>query len=372
MVVSRQEHQKYNKRRKRMRIWLIALVTVLILASSAVAYGAYLTNKLKHVTDSANNELTRGDKSTLRQGKVDPVKDNFSILFMGIDKRKNEPSRSDALILATFNHDTKQVKMVSIPRDSRAQIIDPTHKHQYGYSKITHAHAYGDTNGGLGPDYTIATVENLFRVPVDYYVQIDFQAFVKIIDALGGIKMDVPVKLVTSNSTDQKGKNAIVLNPGVQTLNGEQALSLVRNRKSPGSGGDFGRGRRQMEMIKAIVKKSASLSSVTKYGSVIDSLHGHIETNLTFGQLLSLRNYAGSLSGIDTMQLKGTDDYIDGIYYYSLNNSYLQKVRTDLSNQLGITPSEVNANTTTQSDSGASGNTGGLYPAASGSSNNTK
>ncbi|WP_353947444.1 LCP family protein [Sporolactobacillus sp. Y61] len=338
MTVSRHINRQNNKRRRRRKTLLIILAVFVVLAGCAATYGVYLTKKLQNVTDHAQNQLTRGDKSDLRTEQVDPVKDNFSILFLGIDKRENEPARSDAMVLATFNHGSNKVKMVSIPRDSKVQIVDPTGTRDYGISKITHAHAYGDANDNQGVDYTVATVEKLFDIPVDYYVQVDFKAFVKIINALGGVKMDVPVRLVTQNSKDKTGNDAIVLEPGMQTLNGEQALSVVRNRKSPGSGGDFGRGLRQMEMIEAIVKKSTQLSSVTKYGNMIDSLNGHFQTNLTFGQLLSLRKYAGSLSSIDSMQLKGTDDSSTGVYYYTLDQSYLQEVSSELQNQLGVTP----------------------------------
>ncbi|MCL1632663.1 LCP family protein [Sporolactobacillus sp. CPB3-1] len=334
MALSRTETRKSKKHTKRKIIVWIVISVFLLLVGSGAAYGYYLSKKLENVTSNAQNKLARGSKSDLRAEKVDPVKDDFSILFIGIDKRKNEPSRSDALVLATFNHESNQVHMVSIPRDSKVQIVDPTRTHDYGFSKITHAHAYGDANNNQGADYTIATVENLFKVPVDYYVQVDFKAFIKIINALGGVEMDVPVKLVTQNSNDKKGKDAVVLEPGKQLLNGEQALALVRNRKSPGSGGDFGRGKRQMAMIEAIVKKSATLSSVTKYSKVIDSLDNNFETNLTFGQLLSLRRYAGSLSKIDSLQLKGTDDMSSGVYYYALDEDYLNQVRDELKQQL--------------------------------------
>ncbi|WKB35286.1 LCP family protein [Terrilactibacillus sp. S3-3] len=132
------------------------LVVVLFFVGSGIAYGAYLTHKLATVTGAAHTGLFRGDKSKLRNTKVDPVKDNFSILFIGVDKRKNEASRSDALILATFNHKTRSVKMVSIPRDSKVQIVDPTNEHNYGISKITHAHYFGDLRGNKGPDFSIA------------------------------------------------------------------------------------------------------------------------------------------------------------------------------------------------------------------------
>ncbi|WP_010631865.1 LCP family protein [Sporolactobacillus vineae] len=336
MEGTRHDRNISRKHQKRRRITLILLSVVLIAALGVTAYGYFLYVKAEKVATVAHKTLTRGSKSDLRTAKVDPVKDNFSILFIGIDKRENEPSRSDALVLATFNHENNQVKMVSIPRDSKVQIIDPTQSRDYGETKITHAHAFGDANDGQGADYTIATVEHLFQVPVDYYVQVDFQAFVRIIDALDGVTVDVPVKLVTQNSHDQTGKNKIVLEPGKQNLNGEQALAFVRNRKSPGSGSDFGRGRRQMAVIQAIAQKSKQITSVGKYGQVMDSLSGHFETNLTFGQLVNLTRYAAKLQGTKTMQLKGSDNMSTGVYYYALDDLYLQKVRTELRRQLDL------------------------------------
>lgn len=337
MNVTRKTEQQKKKRKKWKTILIAALAMLLILGGTGIAYGYYLAKKFETVANQAQRHLVRGDKSALRTEKVDPVKDNFTLLFMGIDARQKGPSRSDALILATFNHKTKKVKLVSIPRDSKVQIIDPTHQHDFGVSKITHAHAYGDAENGHGEDFTIATVEHLFNVPVDYFVQVDFDSFVTIINALGGVDVHVPVKLVTQNSKDQTGQHAIVLQPGWHRLNGEQALAFVRNRKSPGAGGDFGRGRRQMAVIEAMINKATKLSSFTKYSQVIDSLNGHFQTNLTFGQMLSLRNYASALHGIKTLQLKGADDMSTGVYYFDLDDAYLAKISHILHQQLGLT-----------------------------------
>ncbi len=327
---------KKSKRRKRKKIAFVLLGTVIVLLLAVIGYGGYLATKAAHVTDLAHKELQRGDKSKLRGEMVDPFSDNISILFIGVDRRKGDttPTRSDALVLATFNQKKKSVKLVSIPRDSKVQVIDPTHKKDYGMTKITHAHAYGDARGGLGVDFTVATVENLFDLPVDYYVQVDFTAFKDIVNALDGVKVNVPVRLVTQDSHDHK--NAIVLKPGKQTLNGEQALAFVRDRKSPGAGGDFGRGDRQMALIKAMIHKSASLSSITKYGDVLDSLKDHFQTNMTFKQMIGLQQYAGSISSIDMNQLKGQDDMSTGTYYFDLDDAYLNKLKTELHKHLGI------------------------------------
>src|SRR5690606_23315966 len=120
------------------------------------------------------------EKSALREVKIDPSIDNVSILLMGVDENKHRqqkedkgPTRTDTLMLATFNKDEKSVKIVSIPRDSYVYIPEIGR-----YDKINHAHAYGDVKG------TIETVEHLLEVPVDYYVKLNFHAVVDAIDAL--------------------------------------------------------------------------------------------------------------------------------------------------------------------------------------------
>jgi anionic cell wall polymer biosynthesis LytR-Cps2A-Psr (LCP) family protein len=120
-----------------------------------------------------------------------------------------------------------------------------------------------------------------------------------------------------------------------------------------------------MAMIEAIVKKSAKLSSVTKYSNVIDSLDKNFETNLTFGQLLSLRKYAGSLSEIKSLQLKGTDDMSSGIYYYALDDNYLNKVRSELKKQLNY------KSIAGSSDAGSSGNSATSGSSSSGSTDDS-
>lgn len=328
--------EQKNKKRKRKKLTRGVLIILIIIVIAVLGYGGRLVYKFADVSKLAHQVLNRGDTSKLRDQKVNPFDDNISILFIGVDKRKGDtsPTRSDALVLATFNQKDDSIKLVSIPRDSKVQIIDPTKKKDYGMDKITHAHAFGDARGGMGIDFTVATVENLFDVPVDYFVQVDFQAFIKIVDALDGVTVDVPVKLVTQNSNDKK--DAVVLQPGKQKVNGEQALAFVRDRKSPGAGGDFGRGKRQMALIKAIIHKSASISSITKYDDVIDSMKGHFKTNLTFKQMIGLHQYATSISSIDMMQLKGQNDMSTGIYYFTLDQDYVDKVSHDLKAHLGI------------------------------------
>ena len=156
--------------------------------------------------------------------------------------------------------------MVSIPRDSYVYI--PVEKKK---DKITHAHVFGGTEG------TIETVEELFDIPVDYFVKLNFNAFIDVVDALGGIEVDVPITFTEQNSKDTA--DAIHLKKGLQELNGEEALALSRTRKIDN---DIERGKRQQLVLQAIIDKAVSIGSITKYGKLMESMGDNLTTNMEF------------------------------------------------------------------------------------------
>jgi len=291
------------------------------------AYASYLTSTAKNVVESSQHKLDSRkfeEKSELRLQKVDPRVDNISILFLGIDDSSehvfSDATRTDAMILATFNEEGKSVKMVSIPRDSRVELVG-----RGRMDKITHAHAFG------GLDMTVKTVEKLFELPVDYYVRLNFDAFIEIIDALGGIEINVPFDIVEQNSHRQK--NTIKIKKGLQTLNGEQALAYARTRKYDG---DIERGQRQQEILKAIINKGLSLRSVTKYGKVIEGIGDNLTTNMSFDEMLAFHDYAYAGKNIDVemLTLKGKPARINRLYYYLLDDTNLEEVKTKLKQHL--------------------------------------
>lgn len=185
-------------RSKKKRLLWFLLIPLLIVALGAGGYSFHIYSKAKSVLNNAYAELGRGDKSSKREKAVKPMTDNISVLIMGVDesdireKGYGKATRTDALLLATINKNDKSVKLVSIPRDSRVYI-----KSRDKYDKITHAHVFG------GVDSTIDTVENFLDVPVDYYVKFNFKSFIKIVDSLGGITVDVPVEFTEQNSKDE-------------------------------------------------------------------------------------------------------------------------------------------------------------------------
>ncbi|MCF6410116.1 LCP family protein [Pseudalkalibacillus salsuginis] len=302
--------KEIRKRKKRHRRRLV-LIPLFLIIFYTIGYGSYLTFKLANATDNSIEKLKRGEKSDLREDKVDVNKDNFSVLFIGVDAREGERvSRSDALILATFNKKDNSVKMVSIPRDSYVEISG------VGMDKINHAHAYG------GVDLAVKSVENLFDVPVDHYVRVDFKAFIDIVDALGGVEVNVPKTFSVQDSKDRH--DAITLHEGNQQLDGEEALAFVRMRKQDPTG-DIGRGERQRQVIKAIIEKGASFSSITKYDDVIDGLEGNIQMDLNFKEIVGLHGYAGEIDKIDSLELKGENSN-NGVFYYILDETSVEEI----------------------------------------------
>ncbi|MED5051740.1 transcriptional regulator [Anoxybacillus sp. UARK-01] len=330
--------QKKKKRRKRILLWI--LTPILLLVLGATCYASFLMHKAESVINKSYEEIKGRD-----QDRPNLKIDNFSILFIGIDDSRSRnfksDTRSDALMLATFDAKKKSVKLVSIPRDSYVYI--PSEERR---DKITHAHAFGGVKG------TIETVEQLFDIQIDYYVKMNFYAFMDVVDALGGIEVEVPYNLKEKDSEDHH--NAIVLKKGWQTLNGEQALALARTRKLDN---DIERGKRQQEILKAIIKKASSVRSITKYDDLLEAIGDNMKTNLTFDEMKSLIYYATSSEGklnIESLHLQGTDDYIDGVYYYKLDEQSVEEISQELKNHLQGLDTTTS---TDNSDSGASSQT---------------
>ena len=321
---TRSDKIKYRMKIKRRKRIVLTLLPLLLLTFAAVAYGGYLFTKAADVAAGSKEVLARGDQSERRFAAVDPKKDSISILIMGVDdsniREFGKATRTDALILATFNVKEKSVKMLSIPRDSYVYIPEKNKK-----DKITHAHVYGGTEG------TIKTVEELLDIPVDYFVKLNFNAFIDVVDALGGITVDVPITFTEQDSKDSA--DAIHLEEGLQKLDGEEALALARTRKIDN---DIERGKRQQLVLRAIIDKAISVGSITKYGSVMESMGDNLTTNMDFGEMLGLFNYALAGLNIESLTIQGEDTKIKGVYYYELLDSNVKEISETLENHLEL------------------------------------
>lgn len=256
-------------------------------------------------------KASTSNRETASSGKS--VTDPFTILLMGVDSAeeglsKNTVANGDSLILITFNPDTLNATMLSIPRDSYVPIACWNGNPE---NKITHAAAYGT-------DCMMSTIENYFDVTIDYYAKINFKGLVTLVDTLGGITVDVPQDLCTDNS-NREGE--VCISQGVQTLNGEQALVLARNRKQL-SGGDLDRGLNQQLVIQGILNKVKDMKSINQVMNVLNTVTNNLDTNFTEKQILSFYDIAkdimnnalqkddADLINIEQLYLDGTGQMI--------------------------------------------------------------
>lgn len=318
--MKRKEYRKSRHASKRKTAYkIIGMLSIAVLLFA----GSYTLHLYKKAQTAADNAYHARDGSALREEQIEPYKDNVSILFIGVDdseSRDDVNSRSDALMLATLNNDDKSIKLLSIPRDSLVYIPE------VGYQdKITHAHAFG------GVEASIETVEGLLNIPVDYFVKMNFNAFIDVVDALGGITVDVPYERV---ELDENDKKTIHLKPGLQNLDGRHALALARTRKADS---DIERGKRQQVILKSMIEKAGSVSSIGKYGEVIDALGNNMTTDLSFDDMKAMIAYLNNGSPlIETYTLEGHDDSSTGVYYWRIDEENLQSLSSDLRNHLEL------------------------------------
>ena len=248
-----------------------------------------------------------------KKSSTKKVSDPFTILLMGVDTTeeglsKNTVANGDSLILITFDPTTLNATMLSIPRDSYVPIACWSNKAE---NKITHA-------AGYGSECMINTIENYFDVTIDYYAKINFKGLVHLVDALGGIDVEVPKDLCTDDSSRTE---IVCIQAGMQHLNGEGALVLARNRKQL-SGGDLDRGQNQQLVIKALLNKARTIRSASKFLEVLNTISNNLDTNFTTDQILSFYNIAedilnnhlakddGDLVNIQQLYLQGTGQMI--------------------------------------------------------------
>lgn len=273
---------------------LVIVLAIIVIVIPIVATG-YVYFKLNSMYDGDNktNEI-------LSQSDYTEVKGITNILLVGIDARNlNEASRSDSMMILTIDNKNKSLKLTSLARDTYADIPGR------GKEKLTHAYAYGGIN------LLLETIENNFEVNLNDYVIVNFFGFVDIIDALGGLEIDVKsdeieelnTYIVNGQSIDKvaEDKNVVTIKKsGLQTLNGYQSLAYARIRYNDSA---FGRDERQRQIIEATIKKIKEVSPL-KLPSVLDSVLPYIKTNMNASRMIKLGTTSLSMGNLNIKQLE--------------------------------------------------------------------
>ena len=201
---------------------------------------------------------------------VDVTKDTFNVYISGIDSYGNVNSltRSDVNIVVSVNPKTNQILMINIPRDYYVKLHDTA-----SYDKLTHAGIYG-------VDMSVSTIEDLLDMEINYYLKVNYNALVKLVDALGGVD-------VYSKYSFKSAGHGYYFKKGYNHVTGLEALDFVRTRKAFEEG-DRVRGENQQAMIQAIIKKGTSGTILTRYTSILNSLTGSFITNISTDKITDL------------------------------------------------------------------------------------
>ena len=237
---------------------------------------------------------------------VNVTKDPFIVYISGIDTygKVSTVSRSDVNMIVTVNPKTKQILMTSIPRDYYVTLTNKGKK-----DKLTHSGLGGINN-------TVSTVENFMGIDINYYARVNFTSLIKMVDALGGVDVQSPVAFTSAAGYSFK--------KGTNHVNGEQALAFSRERYAFG-GGDSARVANQQRVLTAMLKKMMSSAIITSYSSVLKSIDGSFETNMSSKEITSLLqmqiNDMASWTFI-TKQLGGTGKLMTGGAYMPNHNLY--------------------------------------------------
>lgn len=296
--------------------WLrILSIIALVLFLGVAVYGFMFYKSLSTALEDIHEPIER--KSEKRTQEVTlQKKDPFSILMLGVDEREGDKGRSDTMILITVNPNQNSTKMLSIPRDTYTEIIGKGID-----DKINHAYAFG------GPEMSMDSVENFLDIPVDYYMKINMEGFEEIVNAVGGIT-------VNNNLDFEYG--GVHFPVGEITLNGEDALIYSRMRKEDPNG-DFGRQQRQRLIIQGVIKKGASLNSITNFDSIFSALGNNVKTNITFSEMVDIQqNYKNASQNIEHVTISGTGTMMGGIYYLVVPDGEKNRVQSILKNHLEL------------------------------------
>jgi len=289
--------------------WLIGLILFAVITVTATA------GTLAYWWDGANLAMVRPgirpDSTPVISPKIEIVKETepllmpshkFNVMLLGVDERPKDgdPGRSDTLLVMMVDVSSREISVISVPRDTRVRISG------LGWDKINHAFA----NGGVAS--TQHTIENFLGIPMDYYAKVDLESFGRAVDALGGVTIDVEERMYYEDAWDHF---VIDLQPGLQRLDGKKALQYVRYRDEDG---DIGRVRRQQKFIQAVLAEMKTFAVMMRLPGIIMEVFTALDTNMPMPVMLGLARQlkAGLVRGMKVHTVEGLPYYINDISYW--------------------------------------------------------
>jgi LCP family protein required for cell wall assembly len=270
------------RRKKMIRRTALAVAPMLVLVVAGGATWAYSLLVSAQQTMNDNSQVDSDLASALTERVP---KEPFTVLLLGQDNRPGEDAaRADTIIVAKIDPENDKVWMLSIPRDTRVKIPG------YGTEKINAATFHG------GPALMVETVEEFLGVPINHYMDIDFDGFIQVVDSLGGVYIDVDTKINDPKASSHGSYTASKIDKGYQLLDGDHALTYVRSRDFPDA--DFTRMRHQQTFFKALAEQATKFDNVFKIPGMVKDVAQYMSTDMTISQIvdvaMALRDMGGS------------------------------------------------------------------------------
>lgn len=311
-IYSRDNVARYAERsrqRRRSRIIRRTVLGVLLafLVTAGTATAMWFNSIVARLSDAGI--ITPELQAVLVDSDV--AREPFYMLLLGTDGRPGETSyRADTIILARIDPTEQQVTLISIPRDTRITYKGET-------MKINAAHT---EEGAAG---MVEAVNELCGIEISHYAEISFDGLVQLVDALGGVEVNVPDEIDDPKAAD------FTIEPGLQTLNGEQALAFCRSRAF--ADGDYTRMRHQRIFVAALANTILNKTDATQLPGIIDAMADMVATDLSLPDILSLAN---AMRGMDTDSMwtanipshAGGDTYINGVSYVFVHEEELEEM----------------------------------------------
>lgn len=301
-------------------ILILASLTIFIVAIIILGFvGANMSGGSLFSGGNQNSNSTNGQNSDQsledvlnknNQELLELVDTRKTVIFAlyGTDERSDETGRSDIIMVIMYDPTQQKMVMASLPRDLRVNIPG------YGLDKINHAYAYG------GRELIDQTIEELLGIKLDFSVKLNFDTFSSIIDEVGGVKIVAPKAFYYNESN-------LVISPGEQVLNGNDALFYVRFRSD--SDGDYGRIGRQQEVVKSLMQ-TLSTMSLEKKIQLIETHYNHgVETEANLLKIKEYLNMSGGDANIsyENYRMQTYSELIDGLWYELYNQEDLDFIK---------------------------------------------
>ncbi len=355
-------------KKRRVRPWRMLFVGILFALICTAGYFAY---SIYSFADNINNKdgIKGFDEKYQGDDYKPPVWEGtgrVNVLLLGADSRgveNGEPPRSDTLMIASIDPVTKKASLMSILRDTWVKIPGNDE------GRINSAFTIG------GPNLAMKTVSELTGIPIQYYLYTDFKGFIALVDAVGGIDLEVEKDMKYTDAADGHVFD-INLKKGMQHLDGQTALQYVRFRHDAQS--DYARTERQRKFLTAVADKMQSTQSILKLPSILKSMEPYINTNMSFGDMVKLGGLAfdARAKGIQSIQLPPenlvVERRISGAQVLSVDKTKLKRYIDDVFEGMTDVPAAGTVTGTgTGSGSGSSPSGGNSGSSSSGTAGTT-